>query len=194
MGRFRRLLVRLTLALTALTSIATCFMLTAVAWVPPERAAREAARARWEARGFTSYRVALRVEALGKICYQQLEVNGEWVRRTLRNTCDSLWLDVMTIDQLFELSEEIQELPFSRCAPASRSCPCHRVFTERGVYYDEDLGYPTTLLARSEMQYNWTSADFWRSWLRDAELPACAPSRRRLTVQVLALTPLDARR
>jgi hypothetical protein len=191
MGWIRRVILRLTLLLTVMTALAACAMLTAAASVSPARAARESALAAWEARGFTSYRVALRVEALGKICYQQLEVRGEWVRQTLRNTCDSIWLDVMTIDQLFELSGEIEELPPSRCAPSGKDCPCHRVFTERQVAYDEALGYPTTVLARSEMRYNWGNPELWQSILQESELPRCPPSRRRLTVQVLALTPID---
>jgi hypothetical protein len=59
------------------------------------------------------------------------------------------------------------------------------------VFYDAELGYPATVMARSEVQYNWTDPDFWRSLLDEGELPTCNPSRRRLTIQVLGLTPLQ---
>jgi hypothetical protein len=190
MRSVRTLVVRLTLLLTLLAAVSSWAMLTALGWAPPFTA-REQALARWEERSFASYRIALRVEALGKVCYQQLEVRGEWVREVTRNTCDSLWLDALTVDRLFELSAEIEELPISRCQPASQPCPCHRVFTRRELYYDERLGFPQALISRSEMQYNWPSPDFWRSLVERRELPACQSTPRRLTVQVLALTPIE---
>ncbi|MEN9936107.1 MAG: hypothetical protein RLZZ387_2686 [Chloroflexota bacterium] len=182
--------MRLTLLLTVAVAAGAWAMLTAVSWAPPNPT-RDAALAQWEQRGFTSYRISLRVEALGKICYQDLEVRGKWVRQSIRNTCDSLWLDTLTVDQLFELSDQIEQLPSSRCTPGSQPCPCHRIFTQRGVFYDERLGFPTMLLARSEMQYNWASLDFWRSLAQERDLPSCGSGRRRLTVQVLALTPIE---
>ncbi|HWQ14336.1 MAG TPA: hypothetical protein VNL77_16170 [Roseiflexaceae bacterium] len=187
----RRLIVLVTALLTLVAGMSACGMAAAVTWTPPERAARAEALGRWGARPFTSYRIALRVEALGKVCYQQIEVRGEWVRQTIRNTCDTIWLDTLTVEGLFELSEQIEEIPASRCAPPAQPCLCHRVFTRRGVYYDERLGYPATVLARSELQYNWTSPDFWRRLVEEGALPSCTPARRRLTVQVLALTPLE---
>jgi hypothetical protein len=187
----RRLIALTTALLTLVAGMSACSMATTVAWAPPERAAREQALERWDARPFTSYRIALRVEALGKVCYQQIEVRGAWVRRMIHNTCDTIWLDTLTVEGLFDLSEQIEEIPASRCGPPSQPCVCHRVFTRRGVYYDESLGYPTTVLARSELQYNWTSPDFWLHAAEEQGLPSCAPARRRLTVQVLALTPLE---
>ena len=186
-----RLVVRLTLLLTVPAALLACGMLTAVAWAPPPAVARAQALARWEARTFTSYRIALRVEALGNVCYQLLEVRGGWVRDSLRNTCDSMWLDSLTVEELFDLGAQIEDLPGSRCGPAAQHCLCHRVFTRRGVYYDERLGFPETVLARSEMQWNVMSPDFWRILAEQRALPSCGQAERRLTVQVLALTPVE---
>lgn len=187
----RRLALRVIALLTVMAGISACTLMTAVAGVPPEQSAREDALARWGSRPFTSYRIALRVEALGKICYQQIEVRGEWAQQTIRNTCDSIWLDVLSVEELFELSGQIEDLPASRCPSPTVPCLCHRVFTRREVFYDEALGYPAAVIARSEMQYNWQSLDFWRSVMKRRELPSCASAQRRLTVQVLALTPLE---
>ena len=189
LGLIQRVMIRMTLVLTLGAALAACTLLTAVTWVPPQRAAHDQGLASWQARPFNSYRIALRIEALGKVCYQQIEVRGEWVRQTVANSCSSIWIDVLTVEQLFDLSEQISDLPMSRCGPPSRPCACHRVFTQRSVYYDETFGYPAAVMARSEVQFNWSSADFWRSIIEHGELPNCASQRRRLTVQVLALTP-----
>jgi hypothetical protein len=177
--------------LTVVATVSACGVSTAVAWTPPLYPERSAALGRWEQRPFTSYRIALRVEALGRVCYQQLDVRGEWVREVIRNTCDSLWVDVLTVEELFAMSEEVAEIPPSRCGPSGQPCPCHRVFTERGVYYDDVLGFPSMVLARSEVQYNVTNPDFWHQLVESRELPSCNSARRRLTIQVLALTPLE---
>jgi hypothetical protein len=189
--RVRRLIMHLTLLLTVATAFVACGMLTAVASTATPQLAHERAMDRWQQRGFTSYRVALRIEALGRVCYQLLEVRGEWVRESITNTCDTMWLEALTVDRLFDLGAQIEELPISRCGPSSQPCPCHRIFTERNVYYDERLGFPSMILARSEMQWNWTSADFWQALAESRELPSCTRSQRRLTVQVLALTPVQ---
>lgn len=183
------MLVRLTLLLTVAAAFLACGMLTAVASTATPEFAHERAMARWEGRTFTAYRVALRIEALGRVCYQLLEVRGEWVRETITNTCDTMWLEALSVERLFDLGAEIESLPVSRCGLGSQPCPCHRAFTERSVYYDEALGFPAMILARSEMQWNWASPDFWRTLAEQRELPSCARAQRRLTVQVLALTP-----
>jgi hypothetical protein len=187
----RRLMVRLTLLLTVAAAVLACGLLTAVASTGSPHFARERALGQWERRGFSSYRVSLRIEALGQVCYQLLEVRGAWVRESITNTCDTMWLEALTVDQLFDLGAEIEELPISRCGMGSQPCPCHRVFTERDVYYDERLGFPSMIVARSEMQWNWTSADFWQALADRRELPSCGRAQRRLTVQVLALMPLQ---
>lgn len=189
--RVHRTGAQIPLALTLLIAIMACGLLTAAARVAPTDAAHQQAGARWERHAPASYRIALRVEALERVCYQQLEVRAGWVRQTLLNTCDEFWMDVLTVDALFDLGREIEELPGSRCARGGQGCVCHRVFLQRGVYYDAQLGFPETILARSEMRWNWTSPDFWRAVAEERELPSCAPALRRLTVQVLALNPIE---
>ncbi len=148
------------------------------------------ARARWNAQALDSYYIAVRIEALGQVCAQRLEVRGGWVRRVLENTCDTLLVDPLTVDQLFALSSDIESIPASRCVPSPHTCPCHRVFTLRRVEYDAAYGFPSAIIARSEVQFHPLRRDFWEYLWIEGSLPACQPARRRFTVQVLALTPL----
>lgn len=156
----------------------------------PAGAHLAAARARWEARAFESYHIAVRIEALGRVCTQRLEVHGGWVRRMIENTCDGIWIEPLTVEELFELSSEIERIPPSRCVPSAQHCPCHRVFTLRHIEYDDQLGFPGTLIARSEVQFRPAGADFWRHLIEQGALPACRPMPRRFTIQVLSLTAL----
>lgn len=146
------------------------------------------ARARWAAHGFEAYHLVVRIEALGQVCFQRLEIRGEWVRRTLENSCGALLIDELTINELFDLSDEIGNIPASRCVPSERQCPCQRVFTLRHIEYDAELGFPLTVLARSEVRPNLTAPDFWQALSDEGELPSCPAAPRRFTVQVLSLT------
>ncbi|MGQ9549066.1 MAG: hypothetical protein ACUVSY_10820 [Roseiflexus sp.] len=157
---------------------------------PSQGAHRLEARARWNAKAIDSYYIAVRIEALGQVCAQRLEVRGGWVSRVLENTCDTLWVDPLTVDRLFALSSDIENIPGSRCVPSPHNCPCHRVFTLRRVEYDAKYGFPSAIIARSEVQFYLTRRDFWEHLWTESSLPTCQPARRRFTVQVLALTPL----
>ncbi len=148
------------------------------------------ARARWNTQAYSSYYIAVRIEALGNVCVQRLEVRGAWVRRVIENTCDALWVDPLTVDELFALASDIEHIPASRCAPSPHDCPCHRVFTLRRITYDAQYGFPSAIIARSEVQFNPARSDFWTFLWRERTLPVCQPARRRFSVHVLSLTPL----
>lgn len=148
------------------------------------------ARARWNAQALDSYYLVVRIEALGNVCVQRLEVRGVWVRRVIENTCDTLWVEPMTVDELFALARDIENIPASRCTPSPHDCPCHRVFTLRRIEYDAEYGFPATILARSEVRFHPSARDFWEYLWEERNLPVCQPARRRFTVQVLSLTPL----
>ncbi|MDZ4719220.1 MAG: hypothetical protein SH847_12270 [Roseiflexaceae bacterium] len=165
-------------------------LLTAMA-TPPQ--IHSDVRARWSAAGYGSYRLSLRVEYRGTNCYQQLEVRAGQTPRALRNTCEVAWLDVLSVPELFDLANQIEEIPSVRCMPSMAHCICQRVFSARQIDYDEMLGYPVLVLSRSYVRPNWTSVDFWENLITTGSPPNCGgPSPRRLTIQVLALTEMKS--
>lgn len=189
--RYAARLTRIGALLCGVLACVLSLQLMGLAAVDPPRGARwTEARARWNARSLDSYYIAVRIEALGNVCVQRLEVRGAWVRRVIGNTCNALWVDPLTVDELFALASDIENIPASRCTPSPHDCPCHRVFTLRRIEYDAEYGFPATILARSEVRLHPTSRDFWEHLWEEQQLPACQPARRRFTVQVLSLTPL----
>ncbi len=190
MRSFARL-TRIGVLLCVVLACVLSLQLMGLAAVDPPRGARwTEARARWNAQALDSYAIAVRIEALGRVCVQRLEVHGVWVRRVIENTCDALWVDPLTVDELFALASDIENIPASRCTPTPYDCPCHRVFTLRRIEYDAGYGFPSAIIARSEVRFNPTARDFWEHLWEERNLPVCQPARRRFTVQVLSLTPL----
>jgi hypothetical protein len=164
-------------------------LLTAMARPPSTHQAP--GRARWAAQGLGSYRVTLRIEYRGEACMQQLEVRSGQSPLPLRNTCKLAWLNLLSVPELFDLAEQIEEIPPTRCYPSSRDCVCERFFSARQIEYDARMGYPALVLSRSELRPHWTGIDFWNHVLETATMPTCGASVRRLTVEVLALTAID---
>jgi hypothetical protein len=189
--RIRRLIMRMLTVAIMVTTIFSCGTIGMASMSMPAANERAAAEARWRERTFTRYMITVRVEIRGSICLQQLEVSGAWVRRVLENTCEALWLDYMTVDQLFAMRDEVAAIPGSRCFPNGRECPCERIFTRRDYYYDPQSGFPEMIVARSEIRANWASADYWRTGWNLLAAPACDANPRRLTFQVLSLTPIE---
>lgn len=187
LARLTRIGMLLCIALACVLSL----QLMGLAAVDPPRGSRwTEARARWNAQALNSYSIAVRIEALGNVCVQRLEVRGAWVRRVIENTCTALWVDPLTVDELFALASDIESIPASRCTPSPHDCPCHRVFTLRRIEYDAEYGFPSAIIARSEVRFHPTARDFWEYLWEERNLPVCQPARRRFTVQVLSLTPL----
>ncbi len=184
-------LTRISMALCVVLACVLSLQLMGLASVDRPRGSQWVeARARWNAQALDSYYLVVRIEALGNVCVQRLEVRGVWVRRVIENTCDTLWVEPMTVDELFALARDIENIPASRCTPSPHDCPCHRVFTLRRIEYDAEYGFPATILARSEVRFHPTARDFWEYLWEERNLPVCQPARRRFTVQVLSLTPL----
>jgi hypothetical protein len=185
----RRMFYSLTVVgfIGALALFAMLFLLTGVAAAPSDM--RVAAFERWTALGISSYRATVRIEYRGDICFQQIEVRfGN--AHALRNTCDVAWLSLMSVPELFELSEQIESIPPARCYPSARWCVCQRVFNARAIEFDQDFGYPSLIMSRSQLRPNWTGLDFWQRLMQSSNLPSCGPAPRRLTIQVLSLNEL----
>ena len=178
------------LVLTALSVAGLMLMLMMLtALAAPQAPDRVTAQERWERLAIHSYRMLVRIEYRGDICFQQIEVRFG-APHAIRNTCDAGWLSLMSVPELFELSEQIERIPPTRCYPSARWCICQRTFSARSIEYDADDGYPTLIRSRSELRPNWTGLDFWARLVQSPHLPSCGPAPRRLTVQVLSLTPL----
>lgn len=166
-------------------------LLTAMATVPLDT--RERARQRWASAGYGSYRISLRVEYRGTTCFQQLEVRTGQTPRSIRNTCEVVWLNVLSVPELFDLARQIESVPATRCMPSNLACICQRVFSARQIDYDEQLGYPTLVLSRSYVRPNWAGVGFWENLITNGGSPTCGgPAPRRLTIQVLGLSQISS--
>jgi hypothetical protein len=163
-------------------------LLTGIALPPIE--ASQAATQRWEAYGLNSYRISVRVEYRGETCFQQFTVRFGRVSEIARNSCNEAWLDILAVPELFELAQQIEDIPQNRCYPSSRWCVCQRSFSSRMIEFDEQLGYPRLILSRSDLHPNWLNFDFWERFSQTHSMPSCGPAPRRLTIEVIALTPL----
>jgi hypothetical protein len=147
------------------------------------------AQARWRKAAPDTYEIAVEVEMRGQVCHQRVEVNTFGNERLLNDTCRSSWVGALSVPQIFDLIARVEELPSSRCSPSNTDCACHRVFTERVIEYDPELGYPLLLYSRSEVQPNWTHAQFWQALADQRSIPNCTPAERILSVKVLWMTP-----
>jgi hypothetical protein len=177
------------LVATLIASVIGLALLAAIS--PSANAVTLDAQQRWSIHGLTNYRLAVRVEYRGESCFQQFDVRFGRVADVLHNSCDVSWLNILTVPELFELAHEIETIPTSRCYPSSRWCVCQRIFSDRLIQYDDEFGYPAVVLSRSDLYPHWTGLDFWERLSQTHALPSCGPAQRRLTVQVVALTPLS---
>jgi hypothetical protein len=161
-------------------------LLGARAWpqLPSER--RAAAQSRWATRPFTSYRLALRIEYWNRVCFQELEVQGERVRRVVSDTCLTSSFSMMTVPRLYQISERTERAP--TCYPDGQPCAC-RLMRIGKIEYDPHLGYPSQIAYRREAQPNWTHLDFWKHLWLQRDLPTCGTSRITRIV-VISLAPL----
>ena len=105
--------------------IASCGVLTAQSWLERPASRRLDSQRRWSARPFANYRVTVRVEYWGTMCSQDIESAGEKLHRIVRNDCRVSWLSLMTVAQLFEISEGLEHP--TPCYVAAQTCSCYRV-------------------------------------------------------------------
>jgi hypothetical protein len=149
-------------------------------------ARRAAAEGRWAAQSFSAYRMALRIEYLNRVCYQEFEVQDEHVRKTLRDSCRVSWFSSLTVERLFDIIQRIEQAPI--CYPDSEPCAC-RLVRIGTVSYDPQIGYPREIAYRREVQPNWWHVDFWKRLWDRKNLPTCSPTRS-MRVVVSSFTPL----
>jgi Family of unknown function (DUF6174) len=129
------------------------------------------AKARWQARPFSSYRLINQFLLFdGTVCERAFEVNQQAQTNVLRNTCsegyDFYFTNVQSsfssVPGLFDyITAEIGRV--GECG--SNGCACDGARTIDAVY-DADLGYPKRIELR--LQSDWTT----RSWPQGCSLMA----------------------
>jgi hypothetical protein len=167
---------------------ASCGLLGALSWSAAPATQRNDARQRWEARPFANYRIAIRVEYGGNACAQELETNGELLRRVIANNCRVAWIGMTTVARLFEISELLDHP--TPCYSSMQSCSCYRV-RQREIEYNPQLGYPALISYRREVQPNVTNPEYWRRLLSTRRVPACGPTNYDVTISVVAFHPIS---
>ena len=163
-----------------------CLLLGAIDLPQTPTMQRSAAARRWATQPFSTYRMALRVEYLNRTCYQEIEAEGERVRRMIKDTCRVSWFSSLTVERLFDIIGRIEQAP--TCYPDSEPCACRLVRIGR-VSYDSQIGYPSEIAYRREVQPNWWHIDFWKRLWDRKNLPTCSPTRS-LHIVVSSFTPL----
>jgi len=165
----------------------SCGLLGVMTWPKTPDIRRIEAQQRWAARPFTNYRVIVRVEFANNVCFQDLEAEGDRLRRIVRNTCMTSWFSLLTVARMFEIGERLEWAP--ACYPSSLPCTCQTVRVG-DIAYDERLGYPLAIMYSREIRPNWTRIDYWQHLWELKRLPSCGPLSRRVNITVVSLTPL----
>lgn len=162
------------------SGIALALACAAVAtlWPGDPRAATAAARARWDARPFESYRLITQDDRCeSEVIVRRGQVNA--------GNPDSCTMRARPIEALFALVERDREVS-PVCGP--RGCLCELV-TRVAATYHPQLGYPTEIVVAASIRPIWTSAATWRVFLSTGRPPPCAGGSRR-TISVVAVEPL----
>ena len=144
---------------------------------------------RWVQRPFTNYRITLQIQNLDRTCYQEFVTQSEQIQAVMADTCNLAWLSDMTVTQLFDINQRIEQSSSMHCYPSEQFCTCRRV-TVQQVVYDPQFGYPALILYRRSVQPNWLHIDFWRRWFTTHAMPNCSMPSRYLKIAVTSLTPL----
>lgn len=147
-------------------------------WGTPEL---KAARARWAARPFSHYRMALEYGLLG-YCRQIVEVENERVVAVPQNTCSN---PPPTVDDLFDRIERDLATISGRCGPNGCACDGTIVVT---AAYDAQFGYPHAKSVYLNQRARWLFLDYWK---RKLSGDFCSyRDFGRDNVTVIALTPI----
>ena len=180
---------RLALLACGLLSVLGCALAGLLAWAEPPPIQRMQAQARWSARPFGAYRVAVRVEFSGNVCTQELETSDDRRYRIIANSCRTSWLSVMTVARLFEISERLdQPIP---CYTTMQTCLCHRVRVGE-IAYDSRLGYPAQIAYRREVRPNLANVEYWRRFVVTRSMPNCGPTEQEVRIAITSLTPINS--
>jgi hypothetical protein len=168
---------------------AGCGLGTSLLGGPALDAQLAAARERWAARPFSSYRLVVEEETNTGRCGQDVRVQDEQIRQVFRNGC--VRMPNWTVSNLFTWAEQHSDFK-SRCYPSDVTCVCFSIYTTRASF-DPGLGYPQSITYRWELAPNWSYLNHWRRLWLNGEAPSCRNISRRagdhITVKVVALTP-----
>ena len=140
----------------------------------------DAARARWAARPFSRYRLALEIGSLG--CKQELEVDGERVVAVRKNTCHAV---EFTVSQIFDAIERDIRTRNGRCG--TNGCGCDGVQQVEAIY-DSRLGFPVSKQVALNAAARWRFPEYWRHRLAGGLCTSREQSHERVTV--IALQPI----
>jgi hypothetical protein len=140
-----------------------------------------AARARWAARPFSHYRLALKYGTLG-YCRQIVEVDRERVVAELENTCSK---PAPTVSELFNRIERDLKTLSGSCGPNGCECDGTVVVV---ADYDSTLGYPQAKRVFLEPRMRWRFPQYWRNRLRTGACTSREMVKENITV--VSLTPL----
>jgi hypothetical protein len=139
----------------------------------PQAADLAAARARWQARPFTAYRMTLTLYEPGPPggCQQALVIRNEQVAEVIRDECQR-YRDPMTISDLFtSIAPDPQHITMmSGLDPCQVGNDCRRV-REVQVVYDPLLGYPHMLRVTEQHRPNWWHPFTWQHILAHGSPP-----------------------
>ena len=95
-------------------SLTACALLALVAGGPAYESEFVAARARWDARSFSNYRLVIQEQTEASSCSQATEIRAEKIDRVLENRC--VRLPSWTVSNLFLWAEQTSAVP-ERCTP-----------------------------------------------------------------------------
>jgi hypothetical protein len=140
----------------------------------PQAADLAAARARWQARPFTAYRLTLTLyEPAGPPggCQQEFVIRDEQVAEVIRDECQR-YRNSMTVSDLFTILEPHPEYATSMTIKGFCTVgrECLRV-REVQVFYDPVLGYPRTLRVTERLAPNWWHPATWQYILEHGRPP-----------------------
>jgi hypothetical protein len=158
---------------TALLAVFACVALALSA--RPSTSARQQeraeAQARWDARGFTGYRMVLEEAS----CTADYEVRAERVTWGYESPCGRG--QARAISNLFSLISRGDEA--RSCS--GPGCSCERITTIE-ARYDAELGYPRQITIHTRLWPNWGQASFWSQLASAWRYPCDGGGERTLAV------------
>lgn len=170
-----------------LGGLLACALLALSVWpVSPDRAQAQAL-ARWDARPFRSYRIAVQIQRSDALCLQELEVRGDGTASALRDTCGASWFSRLSVARLFDFGSRAEQAP--SCYPSPQLCTCQQLRVGL-VQYDQRLGYPALIDYERRLRPNLLSVDYWQFLWQQRRAPNCEPASRPVRLTVIALSPL----
>jgi hypothetical protein len=170
-------------AIALLLGLGLCAAASFALTLAPARGAElRRARARWDARPFTRYRLVTEHSGGLATCRQDVEVARERVAAVIANDCAR---EPLTVANLFLDIERYELTIGGRCGPNGCGCDGPIAVEAR---FDDQLGYPTLFQVRSQPEQRWRYLDYWRRQIGGGGCTLVGfggPS-----IRVISLTPL----